>query len=335
MLLTACSARVERIQLAPGSRTLEYAVTHLPFFVWGLNYDHDSQGRLLEDYWVDEWSTVESDFKEMKALGANVVRVHLQLGAFLNGPAVPNVENLARLAQLVTLAENNGLYLDLTGLGAYRGSADPEWYLALDETARWDAQAFFWQQVAGRLANRGGVMLFDLINEPITPVAATTDWTPGEVDGFSRVQQLVLDPSGRAPSDIAAAWRRKMRDAIRSRDATVLISVGQLPIATQPGFTPNESIEQLDLLAVHVYPDSNDLAASAEVIDAFVSAARPVLVEETFAVNCTGDEWEQFVNDTRSQTAGYVGFYRGEPGEEGTVMKDWLERFERLSQGGR
>jgi hypothetical protein len=29
--------------------------------VWGVNYDHDSKGengRLLEDYWSDEWETV-------------------------------------------------------------------------------------------------------------------------------------------------------------------------------------------------------------------------------------------------------------------------------------
>ncbi|HEV3259785.1 MAG TPA: hypothetical protein VG013_23155, partial [Gemmataceae bacterium] len=52
------------------------------FIVWGLNYDHDDQGRLIEDYWDDEWPTVEAHFGQMKKLGANVVRVHLQLGKF-------------------------------------------------------------------------------------------------------------------------------------------------------------------------------------------------------------------------------------------------------------
>jgi hypothetical protein len=45
--------------------------------MWGFNYDRDDSGRLLEDYWGDEWATVAEDFREMKALGANVVRVHL------------------------------------------------------------------------------------------------------------------------------------------------------------------------------------------------------------------------------------------------------------------
>src|SRR5689334_6678812 len=51
-----------------------------PFVPWGVNYDHDATGRLLEDYWDDEWPAVEGDFAEMKALGANVVRIHLQAG---------------------------------------------------------------------------------------------------------------------------------------------------------------------------------------------------------------------------------------------------------------
>jgi hypothetical protein len=61
-----------------------------PFVPWGFNYDHDDKGRLIEDYWEDEWPTVEAHFGQMKKLGANVVRVHLQLGKFLDGPDKPN-----------------------------------------------------------------------------------------------------------------------------------------------------------------------------------------------------------------------------------------------------
>src|SRR5690242_7654153 len=57
-----------------------------PFVPWGFNYDHDEKGRLIEDYWEAEWPKVEADFAQMKKLGANVVRVHLQLGRFMDGP---------------------------------------------------------------------------------------------------------------------------------------------------------------------------------------------------------------------------------------------------------
>src|SRR5262249_36221785 len=88
-----------------------------PFVPWGFNYDHDDKGRLIEDYWEDEWPTVEAHFGQMKKLGANVVRVHLQLGKFMDTPDLPNGKALDRLGQLLGLAERQRLYLDLTGLG--------------------------------------------------------------------------------------------------------------------------------------------------------------------------------------------------------------------------
>jgi hypothetical protein len=80
------------------------------FVAWGFNYDRDDAGRLLEDYWADEWATVAEDFREMKALGANVVRIHLQLARFMKAPKQPDQQNLARLGKLVRLAEETGLY---------------------------------------------------------------------------------------------------------------------------------------------------------------------------------------------------------------------------------
>jgi hypothetical protein len=87
------------------------------FVPWGFNYDHDERGRLLEDYWDSEWAKVAEDFREMKGLGANVVRIHLQLGKFMLAPDKPNEKALERLGKLLRLAEEVGLYLDLTGLG--------------------------------------------------------------------------------------------------------------------------------------------------------------------------------------------------------------------------
>src|SRR5206468_5014900 len=76
-----------------------------PFVPWGFNYDHDDKGRLIEDYWDDEWPTVEAHFGQMKKLGANVVRVHLQFGKFMDGPEKPNKKALDRLGKLLELAE--------------------------------------------------------------------------------------------------------------------------------------------------------------------------------------------------------------------------------------
>src|SRR5262249_25965770 len=97
------------------------------FVPWGFNYDHDEKGRLLEDYWAAEWEKFERDFRAMKRLGANVVRIHLQLGKFLDGPDKQNEAALDQLGKLLQLAEGVGLYLDLTGLGCYHKADVPAW----------------------------------------------------------------------------------------------------------------------------------------------------------------------------------------------------------------
>ncbi len=122
------------------------------FVPWGFNYDRDAAGRLLEDYWQDEWPKIETHFSQMKKLGANVVRIHLQFGRFMERPDKVNEKQLDRLARLLKLAERQRLYLDLTGLGCYHKKDVPAWYDKLGEKERWDAQANFWQAVASRCA---------------------------------------------------------------------------------------------------------------------------------------------------------------------------------------
>ena len=64
------------------------------FIPWGFNYSRDERFRLIEDYWNDAgsegWAKIERDFREMKLLGANVVRVNLQFAKFMDAPGKPN-----------------------------------------------------------------------------------------------------------------------------------------------------------------------------------------------------------------------------------------------------
>src|SRR5262245_21814382 len=69
-------------RVAADGRHFETAGSGERFVPWGFNYDHDARGRLLEEYWNAAWSAVEGDFREMKELGANTVRIHLQVSKF-------------------------------------------------------------------------------------------------------------------------------------------------------------------------------------------------------------------------------------------------------------
>src|SRR5262245_38382694 len=115
----ADSPKLEPIRVSKDGTGFVRTSSGTKFIPWGFNYDHDAKGRLIEDYWSDEWDLVKTHFGQMKQLGANVVRVHLQFGKFMDAADKPNAKALDRLGELLKLAEATGLYLDLTGLGCY------------------------------------------------------------------------------------------------------------------------------------------------------------------------------------------------------------------------
>src|SRR5947209_20436291 len=87
LLAWPISARADEMPWVAVSKDRKTFVFQPPggkFTPWGFNYDHDETGRLIEDYWETEWPRVEAHFAQMKKLGANVVRVHLQLGRFMD-----------------------------------------------------------------------------------------------------------------------------------------------------------------------------------------------------------------------------------------------------------
>ena len=214
------------------------------FTPWGFNYDHDAKGRLIEDYWDDEWETVKTHFGQMRQLGANVVRVHLQFGKFMAAADRPNAKALDRLGELLKLAEKEGLYLDLTGLGCYHKADVPDWYDSLfggrplggpgevlgggrravqgqpgrlllrpDERAGGVRR----QAEAGRLAGRGvRGQAFRAVHQP--------------------------GPGGRQRPDIARVWIKTLVAAIRKHDPKHLITVGLVDWSLdRPGLTAGSS----------------------------------------------------------------------------------------------
>lgn len=90
----AAHAGLEFIRVSNDGRGFAFAASGLKFTPWGFNYDHDRAGRLLETYWKEEWDVVPHDFEEMKKLGANTVRIHLQVSRFMKSAQEPNPESL-------------------------------------------------------------------------------------------------------------------------------------------------------------------------------------------------------------------------------------------------
>ena len=53
----------------------------------------------------------------MKAMDANVVRIQLERGSYMDTPGRPKAKALAQHRRVIRLAEGTGLYHNLTGLG--------------------------------------------------------------------------------------------------------------------------------------------------------------------------------------------------------------------------
>lgn len=339
------ASRMSFIQLAESARGFVMADSDQPFRPWGFNYDHDERGRLLEDYWEAEWAKVEEDFAEMKALGANSVRVHLQFGKFMEGPDQPNARALEQLGRLLRLSERLGLYLDLTGLGCYHKKDVPAWYDALDEAGRWQAQSRFWTAIAERAATSPAVFCYDLMNEPVVPGGRRQagDWLPPPFGDKHFVQFITLDQGKRTRPDIARAWVRQLVQAIRRVDRRHLITVGLVDWSLDrpgltSGFVPQQVVPELDFLAVHIYPHKGKVNEALETLQGF-ALGKPVVVEESFPLWCSLEEEEQFVAKAGRWASGWFFFYWGRTPEElakdkdfsSALLRAWLERFRKLA----
>ncbi len=313
---------------------------------WGVNYDHDAEGNLIDEYWDTQWERVEDDFREMKALGANCVRVHLQIGTIMRTPDEADPASLERLQSLTKLAQATGLYLNITGLACYHKANIPSWYDSLTEVERWDVQARFWEAVAQVCHESSAVFCYDLMNEPILPgKEAENEWLTGELGGKYFVQRLTLDLAGRTREDVARAWVSKMVASIRKVDTKHLITVGVIPWVHvfgggKPLFYSPDVSEGLDFVSVHFYPESGKVEKALEALRAY-DVGRPLVIEEMFPLKCSADELIQFVDGSKSIADGWISFYWGETAEQlrsrpvktigNAITAQWIERFQRES----
>ncbi len=308
------------------------------FRVRGFNYDHDQVGRLIEDYWNDQWAEVESDFCEMQELGANTVRVHLQFGRFMKSATDPDTQSLAKFAALLQLAERTRLYLDVTGLGCYHKKDVPAWYDELNEEERWAAQAVFWRTVVQAAKKSPAVFCWDLMNEPVVPGGkrGDEDWLGPAFGDKHFVQFVTLDQTNRARPEIAKAWTKHLAGAIRETGDPGLITVGLVDWSLNrpgltSGFEPEKIVEHIDFIAMHLYPQSDQLEKDAETLRGF-RLGKPLIIEECFPLKCSTVELRNFLREQSHVHHGWISFYWGSTPDElleqktipAAITREWL-----------
>jgi hypothetical protein len=243
------------------------------------------------------------------------------------------------------VAEEIGLYLDVTGLGCYHKHEVPAWYNALDESARWEVQARFWQAVANVCRDSTAVFCYDLMNEPIVSGGDDKqDWLPGKpLAGKHYVQRITNNAGGRSDKEIAKAWVARLTSAIREVDDRHMIAVGVIPWAqvfkgAKPLFYSPEVGGPLDFVSIHFYPKKEPLEESLAAMKVY-EVGKPLVIEEIFPMEAGIEETAEFIEASRAYADGWMSFYWGKTIEEnrakgdltGGIIAKWLEQFRELA----
>ena len=152
-----------------------------------------------------------------------MVRLHLQVGTYMKSPDQVKKAELQRLRRILNLAEDVGLYLDLTGLGCYHLNAIPAWYDELPEAERWEVQAKFWEAVARTCRRSSGRLL-------LRPDERARGWrSQGRRSSLAagRTGRFLLRPEGQQSSrKVARTTRlrpRGLRGLLRRSASTTAI----------------------------------------------------------------------------------------------------------------
>jgi hypothetical protein len=126
------------------------------------------------------------------------------------------------------------------------------------------------------------------------------------------------DPDGRDRADIAVAWIRQMKQAIRSRDPQRLITVGMFPLlgsVDASGFSPGRIAAEVDFISPHFYPEAGRIDESLALLEKY-DVGLPILIEEIFPIYCSLDEYRSFLENSREIAEGWTSFYWGETKED-------------------
>lgn len=299
------------------------------FFPWGFNYTNSEGVDLIEDNWDDKviWEIITDDFQEMKNMGANVVRIHLQYHRFMLNPLTPNIKALNKLKDLVELAESKGLYLLITGLAAYRKSDQPDWYAQLNDSSRWEAHKVFWENIAKHVGDNSAVFAYDLINEPVVGVGCKVkddcSWLPGkDFGGYHFIQNISRNPENNFQKTLKK-WIAELTQSIRSVDSQTLITIGFLNLGDITQFG-----EDLDFISPHIYPQSEEINKSIKYIEDNQSSV-PLVITETFNLNCSISELNYFFDNIEGNYNGMFGHYLKKPSSliDSSMVDQTIKKF--------
>jgi hypothetical protein len=280
-----------------------------PWRAWGMNWgvgDHEPVIAYFDHPTAANLAVLRGELRSARTMGANSMRIYLQLGQVMATPSEPRHSILSALQRLLALAQSDGIYLDITGDLVWQPSRAPAWYEQMPVQQRWQVQARFWRAVAHASSTSPAVLCYELTSEPI--VAQTRAYYYGRIGNWWFQQSIAAAPP-RDADQLARSWTRLLASAVRSEDDRP-VTIGLLPDRTGP-FSPANIGDLLDMLTVHEYPTTGQAAAAISVIRSFAGGRKPVLLGETSMLTDDALTQRRFLTAAARSLAGAFEFFDG------------------------
>ena len=102
---------------------------------------------------------------------------------------------------------------------------------------------------------------------------------------------------------------------------------------------PSRIAAEIDFVSVHLYPQAGKTRDALDTLRGF-AAGKPLLVEETFPLQCSAGELRSLMEASRGIVSGWIGFYWGKTTAEcrasgqiaDALLLGWLELFEEMAR---
>jgi hypothetical protein len=280
-----------------------------PWRAWGMNWgvgNHEPVIAYFDHPTAANLSVLRRELRTARGMGANSMRIYLQLGQVMATATRARKRTLIALRRLLALAKGEGIYLDITGDLVWRPARAPAWYGRLGRQSRWRVQMLFWKAVARAASSSPAVLCYELTSEPI--IAQTRAHYYGRIGNWWFVQSIATAPP-RDADQLARSWTRLLAGAVRSEDDRP-VTIGLLPETTGP-FSPANIGDLLDMLTVHEYPTTGQAAAAISLIRSFAGTRKPVLLGETAMLADDGPTQGRFLTAAAQFLVGAFEFFDG------------------------